>query len=80
MVSAGCEGEKEPGSFGGEASRWPCLRLLIYEPEKEISHLSLFIFFSLSIISFSFFFSLFLNEIKLSPQSLVPHPMTKEGK
>lgn len=58
VVSAGCEGGKELG-FWEEASYCPCLRLLIYELEKEISHLSLFIMI--------FFFFLFLNEIKLPP-------------
>lgn len=72
MVSAGCEGGKELG-FSEEAPHCPCLCPLIYEPEKEISHLSLFIFFL-------HHFFLFLNEIKLSPPSLVLHPMTEEGK
>lgn len=57
MVSAGCEGGKELG-FSEEASHCPCLCLLIYEPEKEISHLSPFIFF---LHNFFFFFSMKLD-------------------
>lgn len=56
MVSAGCEGKRKFG-FLEEASYCPCLRLLIYELVKEISHLSL----SLSLFSTSSLFSLSLS-------------------
>lgn len=72
MVSSGCEGGKELG-FSEEASHCPCLCPLIYEPEKEISHLSLFIFFLHN-------FFLFLNEIKLSPPKSCTASNDRRGK
>lgn len=55
------KGKKKFG-FSKEASYCPCLRLLIYELVKEISHLSLFISFLHVILFFSLSFSHTLSQ------------------